>query len=180
MTGTVEKVYSEAVFELACEQGCADEVKKELDSLAVIFGDNPELPKLLGTPTVTAAEKLDIIEKAFKGRVSDITYNFLCVITEKGRASAISAVAEDYKNRWYEMKNIAEVKVVTSVPLEDGLKSKLKAKLESVYKKTVILDETVDPSIMGGIVLNYNGAMMDGSVKSRLEAIQKQIRGVIA
>lgn len=99
MTGTVEKVYSEAVFELACEQGCADEVKKELDSLAVIFGDNPEFPKLLGAPTVTASEKLDILAKAFKGKVSDITYNFLCVLTEKGRAAAVPAVAEDYKNR---------------------------------------------------------------------------------
>ncbi len=78
------------------------------------------------------------------------------------------------------MKNIAEVRVVTSVPLEDGLRSKLKAKLESVCKKTVILDESVDPTIMGGIVLNYGGTLMDGSVKSKLEAIQKQIKGVIA
>ncbi len=180
MTGTVEKVYSEAVFELACEQGCADEVKKELDSLAVIFGDNPEFPKLLGAPTVTASEKLDILAKAFKGKVSDITYNFLCVLTEKGRAAAVPAVAEDYKNRWYEMKNIAEVRVVTSVPLWDGGRSNLKANLETGGKKTVILDESVDPSIMGGIVLNYGGTLMDGSVKSKLEAIQKQIKGVIA
>ncbi len=180
MTGTVDKVYSEAVFELACEQGCSDEVKKEFESLAVIFGNNPDFSKLLGTPTVTAGEKLNIIEKTFKGKVSDIVYNFLCVVTEKGRAEEIPAIAEDYKNRWNEKNNIAEVKVVTSVPLSDSLAAKLKAKLENVYGKKVILSATVDPSIMGGIVLRYGGSLMDGSVKSKLDAIQKQMKGFIA
>ena len=78
------------------------------------------------------------------------------------------------------MNNIAEVKVTTSVPLSDGLKTKLKAKLEKVWGKSVILTETVDPDIMGGIVVNYGNTMMDGSVKSKLEAIQKQIKGIIA
>ncbi len=180
MTGTIEKIYSEAVFELACEQDCADEVKAELDTLAAVFNDNPGFAKLLSVPTVTIGEKLGIIEKTFKGKISQITYNLLCVVTEKGRAEAVPAIAEDYKNRWYEMKNIAEVKVTTSIPLSENLRTKLKAKLEAVYKKTVILTECVDPKIMGGIVLNYGNTMLDGSVKAKLEAIQKQIKGVIA
>lgn len=179
MTG-IEKVYSEAVFELACEEKQEDEIKKELDSLAVIFGDNPDFAKLLGTPAVAMGEKLDILEKTFKGKVSDITYNLLCVAAEKGRAAEIPAIAEDYRNRWNEKNNIAEVKVVTSEPLSDSLKAKLKAKLETVYNKKVVLDEAVDPSIMGGMVLRYGNTQIDGSVKSKLEALQKQIKGTIA
>lgn len=179
MTGA-EKIYSEAVFELAKEQSCADAIKDELDALAVVFKDNPELPKLLTAPTVTLNEKLDVVKNIFGGKVSELTYNLLCVTTEKGRAAIIPDVAEDYKNRWYEMKNIAEVKVTTSVPLSENLRAKLKAKLEAVYKKTVILTESVDPSIMGGIVLNYGNTLLDGSVKAKLDAIQKQIKGVIA
>lgn len=180
MTSTVEKIYSEAVFELANEQDRADEIKDELDSLAKVFNDNPELGKLLSAPTVSMGEKLDIVEKLFKGKVSDTSYNLLCVVTEKGRARLVPLIAEDYRNRWYEMKNIAEVKVTSSMPLSDGLKAKLKAKLEKVWGKSVILTEKVDPDIMGGIVVNYGNTMMDGSVKSKLEAIQKQIKGVIA
>lgn len=180
MTGTVEKIYSEAVFELAKEQNCADGIKDELEALAVVFRDNPELPKLLSAPTVGMAEKLSVIEKLFKGRISDMCYNLLCVTAEKGRARLIPDIAEDYKNRWYEMKNIAEVRVTSSVPLNDTLKAKLKAKLEKVYGKTVILTEKVDESLMGGLVINYGNTMMDGSVKAKLEAIQKQIKGVIA
>lgn len=180
MTGKAEKVYSEAVFELAKESNAADKIKEELDALAKIFEDAPELGKFLSAPTVTLEEKLSFLEKNFKGKLSEISYNLLCVATEKGRAELIPAIAEDYRNRWYEMKNIAEVRVTTSVPLGDVLRTKLKAKLEAVSKKTVVLIESVDPSIMGGIVINYGNTMMDGSVKSKLEAIQKQIKGVIA
>lgn len=180
MTGTAEKIYSEAVFELAKEDNSADKIKEELDALSKIFTDNPELSKLLSAPTVGFEEKLDVLKKVFGGRISDTSYNLLCVTTEKGRASLIPAIAEDYRNRWYEMKNIAEVKVTTSKPLTDALRSKLKAKLETVYKKTVVLTENIDESLMGGIVINYGNTMLDGSVKTKLEAVQKQIKGVIA
>lgn len=180
MTGTVEKIYSEAVFELASEQKCADSIKEELEALAAVFKDNPELPKLLSAPTVTMSEKLSVIEKLFKGRISDMSYNLLCVTAEKGRARLIPDIAEDYKNRWYEMKNIAEIKVTSSVPLSDTLKAKLKAKLEKVYGKTVILTERVDETLMGGVVINYGNTMIDGSVKTKLEAVRKQINSVIA
>ena len=180
MTGKIEKVYSEAVFELAKEKNLTDEVKKELDALAEIFDASPELGMFLSAPTINFPEKLKVLEKTFKERISETSYNLLCVVTEKGRASLIPRIAEDYKNRWHEMKNIAEVKVTTSIPLGDSLRTKLKAKLETVLKKTVTLTESVDPSIMGGIVINYGNTMMDGSVKAKLEAIQKQIKGVIA
>ncbi len=180
MTGKAEKVYSEAVFELAKEQGNADEVKEELDALAEIFDSAPELGKFLTVPTVTIGEKLSVIERTFKGKISDTSYNLLCVAAENGRAALIPGIAADYRERWYEMKNIAEVKVTTSIPLSDTLRIKLKAKLEAVMKKTVILTENVDPSIMGGIILNYGNTMTDGSVRSKLDALQKQIKGVIA
>lgn len=180
MTGKAEKVYSEAVFELAKEQGIADKVKEELDAAAEIFAAVPEFGKFLTVHTVTTAEKLAVIERSFKGKVSDTTYNLLCVTAENGRAELIPDIAADYRERWYEMKNIAEVKVTTSIPLSEALRIKLRSKLETVMKKTVILKEKVDPSIMGGIILNCGNTMTDGSVKSKLDALQKQIKDVIA
>ena len=180
MTGKAEKVYSEAVFELAKELGQTDEVKKELDALAEIFAAAPELGRFLSAPTITLDEKLSVLKNTFAGRISETSYSMLCVITEKGRATLVPAIAEDYRNRWYEMNNIAEVRVTTSVPLTENLRAKLKAKLETVMKKKIILTEKVDASIMGGMVINYGNTMTDGSVKAKLEALQKQIKGVIA
>lgn len=180
MTGGVEKVYSEALFELSNEQNCVDAVNEELTALAKIFNDAPELAKMLCAPTVDSAQKTKFIEQIFKGKTSDITYNFLCLLTDKKRASYLPAIADSFKERFYEMKNIVEVKVTTSVPLNVTLRNKLKSKLEAVYKKTVILEETINPDILGGIVINYGNTMLDGSVKAKLDAMQNQIKNFIA
>lgn len=180
MTGSVGKIYSEAIFELAAEQGCGEQVFKELTSLRSIWMENPGLAKLLSAPTISLKEKLSVVEKAFKGRVSETVYNFLCVITEKGRASALTEIADSYKEKWYEKENIAEVTVTTCNPLSDSMRKKLVDKLESVYKKKVVLEEKTDASLIGGIVVNYGNTMLDGSVKNRLDSIQKQIKGIIA
>ncbi len=180
MTGSVGKVYSEAVFQLASEQNSAKQIFDELTSLKTIWQDNPGLAKVLSAPTLSAGEKLAVTEKVFKGRVSDTVYNFLCVITEKNRAADLPEIADAYKEKWYESENIAEVTVTSSIPLSEAARGKLVKKLESVYKKKIILEEKVDSSLIGGIVVNYGNTMLDGSVKSRLEAIQKQIKGIIA
>lgn len=180
MTGSVEKVYSEALFELASEQKCTDTVNDELSSLAEIFRGNPEIAKMLGAPTVNSEDKLRFIENVFKGKISEITYNFLCLLTDKKRVQYLPSIADNFKIRFYEMKNIVEVKVTTSTPLNDILREKLKLKLESVYKKTIVIKETINPEILGGIIINYGNTMLDGSVKTRLDSMQKQIRNFIA
>ena len=180
MTGSVEKVYSDALFELSLEQNCAEEIYEELNALAKIFMDNPDFAKMLNAPTVNSNEKSAVIENVFSGKTSELTYNLLRVLTEKRRITFLPAIAQSFKERWYDMKNIVEVKVTTSVPLNETLKAKLKTKLEDVYKKSVILEEAVDESIIGGIVINYGNTMLDGTVKSKLESMQKTIKNFIA
>ena len=89
-------------------------------------------------------------------------------------------ITDSYKEKWYEKENIAEVTVTTCSPLSDALRKKLVKKLEDVYKKKVVLEEKTDSSLIGGIVVNYGNTMLDGSVKNRLDSIQKQIKGIIA
>jgi F-type H+-transporting ATPase subunit delta len=180
MTGSVGKIYSEAIFELASENDCAESVFEELKALKDVWKNNPELAKMLGTPTISTGDKLKVTERVFKGRVSDMVYNFLCVITEKNRAGYLPAIADAYKEKWYEASKIAEVTVTTSKPLTSELRDKLVKKLEGVYDKKIILEEKLDSSLIGGIVVNYGNTMLDGSVKSRLDAVQKQIKGIIA
>lgn len=180
MTGAVGKVYSEALFELAAEQNCAEQVFNELESLKAVWRDNPELSKLLCTPTVGIGEKLAAVENIFKGRVSEIVYNFICVITEKNRGASLPDIADSYKDKWYDASGIAEVTVTSCKPLSAVMRDKLVKKLETVYKKKIILTEKVDESLIGGIKVNYGDTMLDGSVKTRLENMQKQISGIIA
>lgn len=180
MTGAVGKVYSEALFELAAEQNCAEQVFNELEALKAVWRDNPGLSKLLCAPTVGIGEKLAAVENIFKGRASDIVYNFICVITEKNRGAYLPEIADSYKEKWYDASGIAEVTVASCKPLTAAMRKKLVKKLEAVYKKKIILTEKVDKTLIGGIVVKYGDTMLDGSVKTRLDNMQKQISGIIA
>ncbi len=180
MTGSVEKVYSEALFEIASEDNTSDVLFGELDSLSQIFKSNPELSKLLFAPTVSITDKLEIVNNIFGGRISQTALNFICVLTEKNRINYLPSIAQSYKNLYNEKNNIVEIKVTTSVPLSDNLRQKLKCKLEAVYGKKVTMAEYVDEKLIGGIVINYGNTMLDGSVKAKLDKMQKQIRNIIA
>lgn len=180
MTGAVGKVYSEALFGLALDESCTDRVFDELMALDTVWRENPQLSKLLAAPTLTLEQKHGVLEKCFGGRVSDIVYNFLFVITDKGRAGYLCEIASAYKAKQYELKNIADADVTTSIPLTEAMRVRLKDKLEKTYGKTVLLHEHVDPSIMGGAVVKYGDTLLDGSVKTELANIGKRLRGTIA
>jgi F-type H+-transporting ATPase subunit delta len=179
MTGTVDHVYSEALFELAKEQGNAETVNEELAVLSTIFLDNPDMVKLLGVPTVSGEEKADFIDKVFKGKTSVLTYNFIRLLTDKKRVAELPAISDDFKSLVNALNNIVGISVTSASPLSADMRAKLKAKLEATYKKTVVLEESVDPGIIGGIVVRYGNTVLDGSIKTKLDGIRRRLDNTI-
>lgn len=165
---------------LASEQGSADTINGELAALSEIFGDNPDMVKILNAPTISAEEKTEFIDKVFKGKISEITYNFVRLITDRKRAAFVPAISQLFNEQINAQKNIVEIRVTSASPLNESQRSKLKARLESSYKKTVVLKEAVDPEIMGGIIIGYGNTLLDGSVRTKLDVIRKQLINTIA
>lgn len=180
MSGLIEKIYSKALFEITQEENSSDDVLKELSSLSVIFSQNPELIKLLSAPTLNLAEKQKVISDVFKGKISDITFNFINVIVEKNRISYIEKIIESYKELYNDYNGILKITAITSMKMSDTLKEKLIKKLESVSSKKITLIEKIDKDILGGIVLNYGNTQIDGSLKSKLDNLRYQIDETIA
>lgn len=180
MAGTVEKLYSDVMLEIAVENSTAEELDKELYALSGIIRENPELTAAMGAPTIADKEKTALLENIFKGRVSEITLNFLCVLAEKNRFGYLERIAEEYRRGYYKMYGISEVTVTTAVPLKDNAREKLILKLKKMYGEKIILIEKVDPDIIGGMMISCGGSMMDGSVKTKLGDMHKQIKDMIA
>ncbi len=180
MADSLEKIYSQAMFELCDEKNCIDDVYEELTQAKAIFSENEEFVKLLASPLVDVDEKKAIIEKVFGGRVSDVVLDFFGVITEKGRAHYISAICDEYKKLYYKKNNILDVKVVTTEPLSDRLRDKLLKKLEDTFKKQIIMQESVDKSIIGGIIVKFDNSEIDSSIRGRLDKLRSSIDSVIA
>lgn len=180
MDGMPEKIYANALFELANEQSSLEEVFEEIKTLSKIFLDNSELQKLLSAPTLTLAEKLSIIENIFNGKISKLVFNFLNVVVEKKRISFFDKIELEFRNLYNDRNGILEITVTTTTALSVVLKEKLITKLESISAKKITLVETIDATIMGGIILNYGNTQLDASVKSKLDAMRWQINSIIA
>ena len=183
MNDKAEKVYSEAFFEL-CVEECPDKLKgiaEELSALETIFGENPELSKIMGTPTISAEEKLSLIKDIISsGGISEYTGNLLCLLAEKGRFGCFEGIVRCFRAKYNEHFKIAEIVVTTSTPLSEDMRAKIAARMSEVTGKTVTLREKLDPDIIGGIVIDYGSTRYDGSVRARLNAIKNELGSVIA
>lgn len=183
MNDKAEKVYAEAFFEL-CREEASDrlgDILGELSTLDGILSDDPDFIKLLGTPTVPVDEKLGMIREIIAaGGVSEYTGNLLCVLTERGRMGCFSGIVKNFRASYNEYFKIAEITVTSSVPLSEQVRENIAAKMSEVTGKTVSIREKVDPALIGGVVIDYGSTRYDGSVRSRLSELKRELGGVIA
>ena len=180
MAESLKNIYAQAVFELCCEQGIENDAAEELEAVGEIFAGNEEFVKVLKSPLVTSEEKKQLLKNVFGGKVSTTVFDFLCLVTDKGRAGFVPQICEEFKALYYKQQGILEVSVITAMQMSDKLADKLKARLEDTLGKKVIMKQSVDKSLIGGIVVRYDGTEMDSSVKGRLDRLKASIDGIIA
>lgn len=170
MAAEVAKLYADALFEVYLEDGSDDKVHSDLNEFSGIFRDNPELTELLAAPLLTSEEKKGVVEKIFDD--SSVVYDFLCLLCDKGRAGYFEEITEVFNKKYNDYKNIADVSVITSIPLTEDLRNRLIKKLETKLNKTVVLNEKTDASIIDGIIVEYNNKRIDNSVRAGLEHLR--------
>ena len=179
---SVENTYGDALFSLIIEEdkSALTDVLGELKSIAGIFGSEPDFIKLLKAPTVPLENKQSIIKEIFDGRVHRFVLNFLLVLTESGRIDSFDKILAYFTQLHNDYKNIADVTVVSAMPLSEQTAEKIRAKMASVTGKTVNMTLKTDPQVIGGVVISYGNTTIDGSVKARLEQLKNDIAGIIA
>lgn len=164
----VGRLYAEAMLALAEEQGQSDALLEELKDLAGLLDQNPKLEHFLASPLVDEEGRARVIEELFRGRTSDLLADSLQVINRKGRLGQIRAIAESYRTAHRDLRGWVDVKVRTAVPLSEALRSRLADSIAAFTGKKPALFEKVDPSLIGGVVVEVEGKKIDASVASRL------------
>lgn len=176
MTGTSE--YGRALFMLACEEGALEEVKNDVLTVKTVLSDNPEYRNLLDTPAISKEEKLSLADKAFSGLHYSVS-NLVKILSERHAVHTFGEVWATYLALYNEHMGIEEVEAVTAVPMSDGQLDALVAKLAAETGKKIIIRNTVDPTILGGVKLRYSGKQIDGSVRTRLDAFGEALKNTI-
>lgn len=164
----VGRLYAEAILHVAEEKGQAEELLEELNGLVEYLDKNPELEQFFASPLIEEEPHAQAIEKAFRGRASDLLVDSLLVVNRKGRLSAVRAIAVAYRAALRELRGWMDVHVRTAVPLPAALREQLVQALAASTSRKPALIEHVDPSVLGGLVVEVEGRKIDASVASRL------------
>ena len=171
--------YAQALYDLAKDEGLGKTILSELTVLKGVFADTPQYSKLLSTPDIPKQERCGILDEAFRGKVHPYVLNFLKILTEKGYIRQFPDCCDAYRGFYNEDNGILVVKAQSAVALTDAQKQKLTAKLIATTGKTIDLQCSIDPAVLGGLRLSYDGKQMDGTVKNRMDAIGKLLKNTV-
>ncbi len=175
MTGTGQ-VYGGSLYDLAKEEGLDKELLEQLQAVLAILDDTPEYWRFLSTVSISKKERCGGLEEAFGGKIHPYLLNFMKILTENGTIDQLKDCAAEYGRRYDTDNGIVEVRAVTAVPLKEDLRQMLLQKLQSVLGKTVRLQCAVDPTCMGGVLLQLPGRQVDGTIRHRLDALSQALK----
>ena len=166
MADIVSERYALSLYEVAAEEKKEKAYLDELTAVSKAFAREPDFLKMLQTPSIALEDKQNVLRKVFEGRIETFLLNFLMLITEKGRVGLIHDMREAYKEHYYFENGIVEVRAITAKPMSAALTEKLKAKMSAVTGKQVVLETSVDESLIGGIVVKLGNEQFDTSLRT--------------
>ena len=180
MINIVASRYAEALFQVGDETDSTDKLYGELKAVVDIVKENKDFSNILRSPLVSKEEKKDLITKVFEGKLSQNMINFLKILADKDRLALLADIEKDFKVLLNEKNNILEGIVITAVPMKEEEVKELQTKLSAKYNKTVVLENEVDKSVLGGVLVRLGNEEIDGTVKNRLDKMKEQLSQVIS
>ena len=168
----ISKEYGTALFMLSCEQNRQKEFEKGLDMLAHAFHENPAYLAFLSSRSIPMKERLTAIKQAFSAHVPEEIVSYLQLLCEKGRIEFFHASALEFKKLLDASLKVQVAKITSAVPLTEDEKNRLRKKLEAMENKTVNMEFFIDASMLGGVIVEIGGKILDGSLRNRLRDIK--------
>lgn len=164
-------VYGEALYDLAKSESLSYEILTQITALNEGFRREPDYLRLLQSPNLPKQERCQILADGFQGKLHAYVLNFLKLLTEKGYIRHFPDCCEAYREHYNLDHNILPVTAVTAVALTQTQFEKLSERLSAVTGKTVALHNRIEPGILGGVRLDFDGKRLDDTVATRLRSV---------
>lgn len=169
------KRYANALFEVAKENQQLEIVERDLHLIVDTIFSDQAIISFLNHPQIEAGEKKKVITKSFAENVTQIFMNLMFLLIDSHRQNELPAILEEYTKIANEDRGIIGVEVRTIDELGEDEKGKLAKALAKEFNKEIILNNIVDASIVGGVVINIGDKVYDGSIKTKLNVMKRMI-----
>ncbi len=172
--GVYARRYSQAVFEIALERKELDRWQSNLRKIASL-GEDATFIAFLESPRFHFDDKARLLSKRL-GDINPLALNLVYLLVARGRLSMVGDIADGYQQLLDSYRGIAQAEITTVIPLDDEDKLRLEEHLGAIVGKKVVLKPEIDSSLIGGIVARIGGKLLDGSTRSQLMALKKELQ----
>ncbi|MBR5345254.1 MAG: ATP synthase F1 subunit delta [Clostridia bacterium] len=173
----ISKEYAAALFAIAEEKNRTVAWSESLKQIAEILQENPRYLALLASPEIPPEERKSLLDQAFGGMADPEVISFMALICRRGRAKELPEAITHFRQLADIRTRTRVARVVSAAPLTEQEKKRLTAALEKQSGMKVTLSCAVDPSLIGGLTVEMDGRVTDGSVRTRLREIKEVIGG---
>jgi ATP synthase F1 delta subunit len=170
----IAKVYARSLFEVARESGKLDQVREQLGQFVDALNENRELAVFFFSPYFSISEKQDALGRVLVG-AEEIFVNFLELLIEKHRMPVIFRIRHAFEQLWEEANRTLPVEITSAIELDEGTTESLARQIAERADRKVKLATRVDPEILGGLVVRVGNAILDASIRNRLEQLRRQV-----
>ncbi|MBI1917902.1 MAG: ATP synthase F1 subunit delta [Planctomycetes bacterium] len=172
----VARVYAEALFNEANARNQSREILDELEALVNdVVRPNPDTEAFFRSAAIGRDRKAEALRAALGGRTSDLVFNFILVLNDHYRLDLLAVIVAAYRELLEQHTGQMRVQVRTAVPLDHDHQERLRHELRQAFAREPILEQRVDPDLLGGLVVQVGDWLYDASVRTRIESIRNQL-----
>ena len=168
--------YAKSLIDLAKERGTLDRIVEDIEYFQAVCTENGEFYRLLKSPIISSSKKASIFKALFDDKFDQMSKGFLDIVVKKGRESYLPEIADEFMEQYRRMNNITVAKLTSAVKLSDDVLEKIKTKLaaSSATASKIELTTEIDPSLIGGFVIEFEDKLFDNSITHKLNKLQKE------
>ncbi|MBE6264721.1 MAG: F0F1 ATP synthase subunit delta [Prevotella sp.] len=174
--GVISVRYARALLKSATELKVEEKVYADMIMLAACYVEVADLRATIENPMLLRSEKVRLLTTALGPDANELSKRFIDLVLKEGREKVLQFMANSYITFYREQKNIIRGKLTTAAAVSEATEQKMKQMVESRTQGTVEFNTEVDPSIIGGFILEYDTYRMDASVKTRLNNILSELK----
>lgn len=166
--------YAKAILDIAHSKGVATEVNNDMETIAATISGNAELSTFIQSPTTGVEVKNSALTEVFSG-INGVTQSLFQLLHENKRFEILGGIAAEYNKQFEEMNGMEKAIVTTAVPMDAELEGKVLAKILTFSNKKVIIENIVDPAIIGGFILRIGDQQYNASIANRLQVLKREL-----
>ena len=175
MSSRVASRYGKSLLDLALTKSVGDKVYTDMLAFGSLAAESADLKSLLNNPIISGSDKLKVLDKVFAG-ANELTKDFVTLVVKRKRESELANIAKDFVQKFDELKGVTKVTVKSAIALDNASLEDVKRYLKGVVSKDdVVVNNVVDASVIGGMIIQFEDKLLDLSVAKELKEIRKQL-----